>query len=94
MHENKRINRNPTIAYGSILQMFCVRYNDAMIMQTPLQVLQPLAADHDGDALNIMLILNRMLLYLYSGIQLSMLILCFIWVEFTIQMSSWQRLWL
>lgn len=29
-------------------------------MQTPLQVLQPLAADHDGDALNIMLILNRM----------------------------------
>lgn len=39
------INRNPTIAYGSIMQMFCVGYNDEFIMQVPLQILAPLAAD-------------------------------------------------
>jgi hypothetical protein len=42
------INRNPTISYGSILQMFCVGINFNFTMSVPLQVLKPLAADFDG----------------------------------------------
>ena len=38
--------------------MFCVGYNDDMIMQVPLQILSPLGADFDGDTLNIFLIIN------------------------------------
>lgn len=53
------INRNPTISYGSILQMYCVDFNDDMIMQVPLQILAPLGADFDGDTLNIFLIINQ-----------------------------------
>ena len=52
------INRNPTINYGSILQMFCVGINFNYCMSVPLQVLVPLAADFDGDVLNVMHILN------------------------------------
>lgn len=39
------INRNPTICYGSIMQMFCVGYTDTLTMSVPLQALKPLAAD-------------------------------------------------
>lgn len=39
------INRNPTISYGSILQMFCVGINFNYTMSVPLQILVPLAAD-------------------------------------------------
>lgn len=43
------INRNPTINYGSLLQMFCVGMNEDMendyTMSIPLQVLPNLAAD-------------------------------------------------
>lgn len=39
------INRNPTLAYGSILQMFCVGYTDTHTLSIPLQVLKLLAAD-------------------------------------------------
>lgn len=45
------INRNPTINYGSLLQMFCVGMNEDMendyTMSIPLQVLPNLAADFD-----------------------------------------------
>ena len=53
------INRNPTINYGSILQMFVVGYTDTLTMSVPLQVLKSLAADFDGDVLNILHIINR-----------------------------------
>ena len=42
------INRNPTIAYGSILQMFCIGFTESYTMAVPLQVLKPLCADFDG----------------------------------------------
>lgn len=53
------INRNPTISFGSILQMFCVGINFNYTMSTPLQVLAPLAADYDGDVLNVFHIINE-----------------------------------
>ena len=53
------INRNPTINYGSILQMFCVGMTDSYTMEIPLQILQLLAADFDGDTLNILYIINE-----------------------------------
>ena len=52
-------NRNPTINYGSILQMQCVGYNDDYTISVPLQILAPLAADFDGDTLNVFHILNQ-----------------------------------
>ena len=52
------INRNPTISYGSIFQMYCVKMTDGYTMGTPLQVLEPMAADFDGDVLNVLLIIN------------------------------------
>lgn len=39
------INRNPTINYGSMLQMFCIGFTDSLTMSVPLQVLKLLAAD-------------------------------------------------
>ena len=44
------INRNPTIGYGSILQMFVIGLSDPgqkfeYVMQLPLQILPLLAAD-------------------------------------------------
>lgn len=53
------INRNPTISYGGIMQMFCVGFNDNYCLSVPLQILPPLAADFDGDALNIFHIINE-----------------------------------
>ena len=53
------INRNPTISFGSILQMFCVGINFNYTMSMPLQVLPLLAADFDGDTLNILHIINQ-----------------------------------
>lgn len=47
------LNRNPTIEYGSILQMFIVDICDAYTMQLPLQINNLLASDYDGDVLNI-----------------------------------------
>lgn len=52
------INRNPTIAYGGILQMFCVKMTSNYTMGIPLQILKLLGADFDGDVLNIMMIIN------------------------------------
>lgn len=53
------INRNPTINYGSILQVFCVGYTDTLTMSVPLQVLKIMGADFDGDVLNIFHIINE-----------------------------------
>lgn len=58
------INRNPTIAYGSILAMYCVGCSDdsdkfEYIMKVPLQILPLLAADFDGDVLNCLYVINR-----------------------------------
>jgi len=42
------INRNPSIQFGSIMQMFCVKITSGYTMGVPLQILKPLAADFDG----------------------------------------------
>ena len=41
------------------MQVFCVDFTDTLTMSVPLQSLKPLAADFDGDVLNIMHIINR-----------------------------------
>lgn len=53
------INRNPTIGYGSILQMYVVGMTETFTMSVPLQILPLLAGDFDGDVLNILLIINK-----------------------------------
>lgn len=53
------INRNPSINYGSILQMYCVGMSFDYTMALPLQILSPLAADFDGDCLNIWYLINK-----------------------------------
>lgn len=53
------INRNPSINYGSLLQMYVVGINDNYTMSIPLQILKPLAADFDGDTLNILYLINK-----------------------------------
>lgn len=53
------INRNPTITYGGILQMFCIGFTDTYTMAVPLQILKGLNADFDGDVLNILLPINQ-----------------------------------
>lgn len=53
------INRNPTINYGGILQMFVVDMCDSYTMKLPLQILPLLAADFDGDVLNLLYIINK-----------------------------------
>ena len=41
------INRNPTIALGGILQMYCSGIAEGYVMLMPLEVLEGLAADFD-----------------------------------------------
>ena len=53
------INRNPTINYGSILQCYCVGFTDTLTMSVPLQAIKIMAADFDGDVLNILVIINK-----------------------------------
>lgn len=53
------INRNPTISLGGILQMYCSGIAEGYVMLMPLEVLEGLAADFDGDTLNILLIINQ-----------------------------------
>lgn len=53
------INRNPTIMYGGILQMFIVDITMSYTLGLPLEILKPLAADFDGDVLNIHYIINK-----------------------------------
>lgn len=53
------INRNPSINYGSILQMYCVGISFDYTMAIPLQILPLLNADFDGDCLNILYLINK-----------------------------------
>lgn len=53
------INRNPTIAYGSIILMYCIGMTNSYSLEIPLQVLEGLAADFDGDVLNILMIISE-----------------------------------
>lgn len=52
------LNRNPTIAYGSIQQVFCVDFTNTLTMSVSLQCLKSFAADFDGDVLNVFVIMN------------------------------------
>lgn len=53
------INRNPTISFGGILQMYVVGVCKSYSLKLPLQILHFLAADFDGDVLNILYLVNR-----------------------------------
>ena len=53
------INRNPSINYGSILQVYCVGMCFDYTMSISLQILNPLAGDFDGDCLNILYLINK-----------------------------------
>ena len=53
------INRNPTISYGGILAVRCVGINMNYTMSISLLILKALAADFDGDTLNILFLLNK-----------------------------------
>lgn len=53
------INRNPTIGYGSILQMYCIGIVESYTMAIPLQILPLMAADFDGDVENILECINK-----------------------------------
>lgn len=53
------INRNPTIQLGSIFRVRCVGINMNYTMSVSLTILKPMNADFDGDALAILLIMNK-----------------------------------
>ena len=53
------INRNPTISYGGVLRCRCVGINMNYTMSISLLILKPLAADFDGDTLNILYLWNK-----------------------------------
>lgn len=55
------INRNPTISMGGILQCYCIGFSQpgAYNMSLSLTILKGLAADFDGDTLNILYIINQ-----------------------------------
>ena len=53
------INRNPTISRGGILAVKCIGINMDYTMSLSLLVLPLLAADFDGDTLNILYLYNK-----------------------------------
>jgi len=53
------INRNPTISYGGVLMVRCIGINMDFTMSISLLILKLLAADFDGDTLNILYLLNQ-----------------------------------
>lgn len=53
------INRNPTIAYGGVLFVHCIGINMDYTMSVSLLILKILAADFDGDTLNILYLYNQ-----------------------------------
>lgn len=53
------VNRNPTITYGSIQQMFVVGICENYTLQMPLQILPYFNADFDGDVLNVHRIISK-----------------------------------
>lgn len=53
------VNRNPTITYGSIQQMYIIDVCDNYTLQMPLQILPYFNADFDGDVLNLARIISK-----------------------------------
>lgn len=53
------LNRNPTIQYGSIMQMYVVDFTFTYTIELPLTVLESFNADFDGDAMNVLYIINK-----------------------------------
>lgn len=53
------VNRNPSITYGSLQQMYCVGINFNYTMSVPIQPLPKWNADFDGDCLNIWYLINK-----------------------------------
>jgi hypothetical protein len=53
------INRNTSINYGSIMAMKVVGINMSYTMSISNAILKPLAADYDGDTLNILYLYNK-----------------------------------
>lgn len=53
------LNRNPTIEFGSIQHFYVTGISSGYYIGTPLQILPFFAADFDGDALNVHLIINK-----------------------------------
>lgn len=53
------INRNPTIQYGSVLRVRCIGINLDYTMSISLLILKKMAADFDGDTLNIWALYNK-----------------------------------
>lgn len=52
------INRNPTLEYGSIMQMHMIGIENSYTMSVPPNICPSLQADFDGDQLNIKLIIS------------------------------------
>lgn len=52
-------NRNPTIAYGSILFMKCVGINDHYACSVNSLILKLIAGDYDGDTISIFYLMNH-----------------------------------
>ena len=52
------LNRNPTICIGSILQMYVIDVCKPYTLKVPLGILPALAADFDGDVLNVLYMIN------------------------------------
>ena len=52
------LNRNPTICIGSILQMYVIDVCKPYALKVPLGILPALAADFDGDVLNVLYMIN------------------------------------
>lgn len=53
------INRNPTISFGGILYVRVVKITNGFTMSLNLQTIKGLAADFDGDTMNILYIINE-----------------------------------
>ena len=53
------INRNPTINFGGIVGVYCVGISSGYTMSISLQIITGLAADFDGDTLNILYLINK-----------------------------------
>ena len=53
------INRNPTINFGGIVGVYCTGISSGYTMGISLQIISGLAADFDGDTLNILYIINK-----------------------------------
>lgn len=53
------INRNPTISFGGIVGVYCVGISSGYTMSISLQIITGLAADFDGDTLNILYVINK-----------------------------------